>query len=125
MRLAHGPCRKSLWFIETNLRGELSLAEIAAFGGVPRFHLLRAFGAATGYSVMSYVRCRRLTEAAKRLAAGAGDILAVALDAWLCVPRGFTRAFRDQFGITPEAARAQGDLANHRTRGGYRDGRQI
>ena len=105
------PVGKALWFIETNLGGELSLAEIAAFGGVSRFHLLRAFGAATGYPVMGYVRCRRLSEAAKRLAAGAGDILGVALDAGYGSHEAFSRAFRDQFGVTPEAARMQGDLA--------------
>ncbi len=106
------PVGKALWFIETNLRGDLSLAEIAAFGGVSRFHLLRAFGAATGYSVMCYVRRRRLTEAAKQLAVGAGDILAVALDHGYASHEAFTRAFRDQFGITPEAARTRGDIGN-------------
>jgi transcriptional regulator GlxA family with amidase domain len=38
-----------------------------------------AFGAATGRSIMRYVRGRRLTEAARSLADGAPDILAVAL----------------------------------------------
>jgi AraC family transcriptional regulator len=102
------PVGKALWFIETNLGGALSLAEIAAFGGVSRFHLLRAFGAATGHSVMNYVRRRRLSEAAKQLAAGATDILAVALDAGYASHEAFTRAFRDQFGLTPETARARG-----------------
>jgi len=106
------PVAKTLWFIETNLNDELSLAGIAVFAGVSRFHLLRAFGAATGFSVMGYVRRRRLSEAAKRLTAGADDILAVALDHGYASHEAFTRAFRDQFGITPEAARITGDLAN-------------
>lgn len=106
------PVGKALWFIETNLNDELSLAAIAVFAGVSRFHLLRAFGAATGFSVMGYVRRRRLSEAAKRLTAGADDILAVALDHGYASHEAFTRAFRDQFGITPEAARTAGDLAN-------------
>lgn len=106
------PVGKALWFIETNLNDELSLAAIAVFAGVSRFHLLRAFGAATGFSVMGYVRRRRLSEAAKRLTAGADDILAVALDHGYASHEAFTRAFRDQFGITPEAARTAGGLAN-------------
>ncbi len=106
------PVGKALWFIETNLSGELSLPEIASFAGISRFHLLRAFGAATGFSVIGYVRRRRLSEAAKRLTAGADDILAVALDHGYASHEAFTRAFRDQFGITPEAARTQGDRAN-------------
>ena len=98
---------KALWFIESNLGGELSLAGIATASGVSRYHLLRAFGAATGHSVMGYVRARRLTEAARLLAAGAADILGVALDAGYASHEAFTRAFRDQFGLTPEATRAQ------------------
>jgi AraC family transcriptional regulator len=59
---------------------------------------------------MSYVRGRRLTEAARALAHGAPDILAVALDAGYNSHEAFTRAFRDQFGLTPQAVRAQGHV---------------
>lgn len=106
------PVGKALWLIETRLASELSLADIAANSGVSRFHLLRAFGVATGQSVMRYVRARRLTEAARRLADGAPDILTVALDAGYGSHEAFTRAFRDMFGMTPEAVRARGCVLN-------------
>ena len=106
------PVGKTLWFIETHLGNDISLPEIAAFAGVSRYHLVRAFGAATGRSVMSYVRARRLTEAARRLAAGAGDILEVALEAGYGSHEAFTRAFRDQVGATPEAVRARSHTLN-------------
>jgi AraC family transcriptional regulator len=106
------PVGKALWFIERRLADDISLAEIACFAGVSRYNLLRAFGVATGYSVMRYVRGRRLTEAARRMAAGAPDILTVALDAGYASHEAFTRAFRDHFGLTPEAVRAQRHLAN-------------
>jgi AraC family transcriptional regulator len=67
---------------------------------------------ATGQSVMRYVRGRRLTEAARCLAAGAPDILTVALDAGYGSHEAFTRAFRDQFGLTPETVRMQRHLDN-------------
>jgi AraC family transcriptional regulator len=105
------PVGKALWFIETRLGNELSLAEIARCAGVSRYVLLRAFGVATGHSVMRYVRGRRLTEAARRLAAGAPDILTVALEAGYGSHEAFTRAFRDQFGVTPDSVRAQRHLA--------------
>ena len=60
------PVEKALWYIEGHLRLDLSLADIAAGACVSRHHLLRAFGAATGLSVMRYVRGRRLSEAAQR-----------------------------------------------------------
>lgn len=103
---------KALWYIESSYGREMTLDEVAAAAGVSRFHLTRAFGYATGRSIMQYVRARRLTEAARALAGGAPDILAVALEAGYNSHEAFTRAFRDQFGLTPEAVRAQGNLIN-------------
>jgi AraC family transcriptional regulator len=104
------PAQKALWFIESHLADGLTLDEIAGVAGISRFHLVRAFAAATGLSVMRYVRARRLTEAARALAAGAPDILSVALDADYGSHEAFTRAFRDHFGVTPETVRASARL---------------
>jgi AraC family transcriptional regulator len=106
------PAQKALWFIESHLAGALTLDEVAAVAGVSRYHLVRAFAAATGFSVMRYVRARRLSEAARTLAHGAPDILTVALDADYGSHEAFTRAFRDHFGVTPEAVRGSAQLDN-------------
>ena len=100
------PAQKALWYIESHLAGPLTLDDVAAIAGVSRFHMVRAFAAATGYSVMRYVRARRLTRAAQALAAGAPDILGLALDAGYGSHEAFTRAFREHFGVTPETVRA-------------------
>src|SRR6201986_632179 len=100
------PAQKALWYIESHLAGPLTLDEISTVAGVSRFHMVRAFAAATGHSVIRYVRARRLTAAARALAAGAPDILHVALDADYGSHEAFTRAFREHFGVTPEAVRA-------------------
>lgn len=99
---------KALWLIEQRYSTELTLDDIADHIGVSRFHLSRSFPAATGMSISAYLRGRRLTEAAKSLAAGAPDILSVALDATYGSHEAFTRAFRDQFGLTPEQVRSRG-----------------
>src|SRR5947199_9528367 len=99
------PAQKALWFIESHLASALTLDEVAAIAGVSRFHIVRAFASATGWSVMRYVRARRLSEAARALANGAPDILSVALDADYGSHEAFTRAFRDHFGVTPESVR--------------------
>ncbi|MEM5455637.1 AraC family transcriptional regulator [Paraburkholderia phytofirmans] len=106
------PVGKALWFIESHFAHELTLDDIAKCGCVSRFHLARAFEAATGVSVMRYVRGRRLTEAARRLASGAPDILTVAIDAGYGSHEAFTRAFREQFGLTPDGLRVRGHLDN-------------
>src|SRR5258705_9708598 len=100
------PAQKALWYIKSHLAEPLTLDKIAAIGGVSRFHMVRAFASATGFSVMRYVRARRLSKAARALAAGAPDILGLALDADYSSHEAFTRAFRDHFGVTPEAVRA-------------------
>jgi AraC family transcriptional regulator len=104
------PAQKALWFIESHLADALTLDEIAGVAGVSRFHMVRAFAAATGFSVMRYVRARRLSEAARALANGAPDILNLALSADYGSHEAFTRAFRDHFGVTPEAVRASSCL---------------
>jgi AraC family transcriptional regulator len=106
------PTERALWFVESHLPEAITLDDVAERSGVSRFHVTRAFGVATGRSVMGYMRARRLTEAARKLAAGAPDILSVALDAGYNSHEAFTRAFRDLFGTTPELVRAQGNLKN-------------
>lgn len=101
---------KALWFIEAHCDQEISLEQVAAVAHVSRFHLTRAFAFSVGQPVMAYVRARRLSEAAKALAGGAESILQVALTAGYNSHEAFTRAFRDHFGITPEAFRALGRL---------------
>ncbi|MGR4866373.1 AraC family transcriptional regulator [Caulobacter sp. LARHSG274] len=104
------PVERALWFIESHFAQPLDLDEIAKSGGISRFHMCRAFVVATGRPVIGYLRARRLTEAARQLAGGAPDILSVALEAGYGSHEAFTRAFRDQFGITPEQVRAARDL---------------
>jgi AraC family transcriptional regulator len=106
------PAQKALWFIESHLADTLTLDEISGVAGVSRFHMVRAFAAATGFSVMRYVRARRLSEAARALAGGAPDILTLALEADYGSHEAFTRAFRDHFGITPETVRSSTRLDN-------------
>jgi len=99
---------KALWTLESSLAQPVTLAGIARACGVSRFHLAHAFARATGMSVLAYLRARRLTEAARSLAGGAPDILDVALGAGYGSHEAFTRAFRAQFGMTPEAVRGRG-----------------
>jgi AraC family transcriptional regulator len=106
------PVGKALWYIESHFNEAISLDDIAGVAGVSRFHLSRAFSVATGFSILAYIRGRRLTEAARKLAGGASDILSVALEASYNSHEAFTRAFGLQFGMTPEILRSRGTLQN-------------
>jgi AraC family transcriptional regulator len=106
------PVGKAIWFIESHFANDLTLDEIASIAGVSRYHMTRAFGDTTGHSIMRYVRGRRLSEAARLLANGAPNIMALAVDSGYGSHEAFTRAFREQFGLTPDAFRTQGHLNN-------------
>ena len=97
------PAQKALWYIESHLAEPMTLDEIAAIAGVSRFHMVRAFAAATGFSVMRYVRARRLTRGgaqrwrtARRTSsvAGAGCGLRLSRSIHPRVPRPFRRHAR-------------------------------
>src|SRR3954468_23096081 len=100
------PVQKALWFVERHFFSEFALADVAQVACVSPFHLTRAFAAQTGLPLMRYARGRRLTEAARRLAQGAPDILHLALEVGYNSHEAFSRAFRDAFGCTPESVRA-------------------
>ena len=104
--------RKALWFMESQFRGDVSLDDLSRAAGISRYHFAHVFAMTTGRSAMRYMRGRRLSEAARELANGGPDILSVALDFGYGSHEAFTRAFRDQFGLTPESVRAQRHLDN-------------
>ena len=106
------PAAKALWYVESHFTREITLEEVAEIAGVSRYHMSRAFGLAIGYPITRYVCGRRLTEAARQLATGAPDILSLAPDVGYGSHEAFSRAFRDPFGMTPEAVRAQRHVNN-------------
>ena len=104
--------RRALWYIEQHFERPVTLDELAALVGLSRFHLSRSFALTTGRSFSAHLRGRRLSEAARTLADGAPDILAVALSAGYGSHEAFSRAFRDQFGLTPDSVRARATLTD-------------
>ena len=57
------PTESAVWYVESHLASEMTLAAIARFIGVTPSHLARLFQESTGLSVMRYARARRLSEA--------------------------------------------------------------
>ena len=104
------PIERALWFIESHFADEITLDEIASVCGLSRYQTSRLFSRSIGSGVNAYIRGRRLTQAAYALAGGAPDILAVALEVGYGSHEAFTRAFREQFGVTPAQVRTRGGL---------------
>jgi AraC family transcriptional regulator len=119
------PVDKMLWFIESHFLRDVTLDELAKICGLSRFQVSRLFSHEMGMTVTSYVRGRRLTEAARALADGACDILGVALEAGYGSHEAFSRAFREQFGLTPAELRARGTVEQIRLVKPVRNDRPI
>lgn len=106
------PVQQVIWLVENRLLQDMTLAALARETGLSRFILARSFQAATGRTVAQYRRARRLTRAARALAAGQTSVTQAALDAGYAAHEAFTRAFRREFGLTPDALSKGRDLAN-------------
>jgi len=78
------------------------LAEVAGFS-VPHFH--RVFTAQVGESAVSYVRRLRLERAGRKLRMGAVDITEVAQAAGYETHAAFSKAFKQQYGLSPSEFR--------------------
>lgn len=93
---------KSIEYIEANLFEKISPDEIAQIACFSTFHYCRLFKALVGDSVMGYVRKRRLSIAAQRLACEREDIMSLALACQFESHEAFTRAFKKMFHVTPK-----------------------
>ena len=93
---------KAVRYVEDNLDAPISARDIADVAGYSLYHFCRLFQAATGESVMSYVRKRRLSVAADALMSGSTErLIELALQVGFDSQAAFTRAFKAQFGVTP------------------------
>jgi AraC family transcriptional regulator len=78
------------------------LASVACFS-VP--HLHRIFAACIGESMACYIRRVRMERAGRKLRMGAVDITEVALAAGYRTHAAFSKAFKQQFGLSPREFR--------------------
>lgn len=105
-------------FISANLRREPSLEEIAQAANFSAFHFHRIFKAATGETVLGFVRRLRLERAGNRLLADSReDITSVALECGFSSSQNFAKAFRARFGESPSEFRRR-KAGNKTSKGG-------
>jgi AraC family transcriptional regulator len=97
-----------LRYIREHITETLDRERLAAVAGfsVPHFH--RVFTAQVGESAIGYVRRLRLERAARKLRMGAVDITQVAHAAGYDTHAAFSKAFKQQFGLSPSEFRQLG-----------------
>ena len=97
--------QRLLRYIDDHLREKISLNQLAQAAWYSPWHSARLFKEATGMAPFSYLRQRRLSEAARRLYQHDRKIVDVAFDFVFDSHEGFTRAFSRQFGMNPQEFR--------------------
>jgi AraC family transcriptional regulator len=95
-------------YVDRNLRGDITLDGVARRLGYSPWWCTRQFSRVCGMSLRSYLRARRLSEAALALRDSRRGILDVAMEFGFASQEAFTRAFGSQWGISPGAWRSSG-----------------
>jgi AraC family transcriptional regulator len=93
--------QKAIDYMENNLADELTIEEISRTCHFSVPHLYRLFQVFTGYSIMDYLRKRRVSEAAQELLNTNKRVIDIALDYGFESQEAFIRTFKRTLGITP------------------------
>lgn len=94
-------------YIEKHLSDRLIPLELSKLANLSPHHFHRIFRGITGESILEYVRRLKLERSARRLRTTEQKVIEIALDAGYDSHEGFTRAFRQYFGVSPSEFRGQ------------------
>lgn len=92
-------------YIEQHINEPITLHMLAQAAGYSPWHTSRIFKELTGKTPLAYLRTLRLSRAAVTLWDGRKRIIDVALDFSFDSHEGFTRAFSEKFGMSPQIYR--------------------
>jgi AraC family transcriptional regulator len=92
-------------YIREHMDEPLDRQVLAAVAGFSVSHFHRVFTASIGENIAGYVRRVRLERAGRKLRMGAVDITEVALAAGYDTHAAFSKAFKQQFGLSPSEFR--------------------
>lgn len=98
---------RALDYIETNLDGEIDLAQAAKLAFCSANGFSNMFLMATGIQPSEYIRRRRLSLAALDLQNSDEKIIDIALKYGYSSPTAFNRAFQNQHKVPPQYARSR------------------
>jgi len=101
--------QRMLDHIEAHLDEPISLTALARAAHYSPWHAARLFEEITGTPPFTYIRKRRLSEAAVQLRDSEARVIDVAFDFVFGSHEGFTRAFAREFGVTPSRYRRSDD----------------
>ena len=103
--------KQIITYIEEHLCEEgLNLNHISSLYGYSKYHLHRTFTNTLKIPMHSYVRRRRISEAARELVTSDAPIIQIALKYGYETQRSFSKAFKELYHKTPDHYRRRGEF---------------
>jgi AraC family transcriptional regulator len=93
-------------YIESSMSHKLTLADLSARVRISDFHFNRIFKTVTGMTLKQYILGRKLAKAAEQLKSTRRSVIDIALGLGFEYPEVFSRAFKNQLGVSPAAFRS-------------------
>ena len=97
-------------FIESNLKEEIGVADVADAVSYSLYHFCRMFNQVIHHTPYDYLMRRRLSESARELVETDKKIIDIAFDHRFNAPETYSRAFKRMFGLQPHRWRKRGML---------------
>ena len=97
--------QRAIVYIEEHLGENITVEEVAHATGYSYYHLTRQFQAVLGENIGSYLKGRRLAEAAKRLIYSEQRIIDIAMEYGFESSEAFSRAFKAVYRMSPSVYR--------------------
>ena len=98
---------KAIQYIEEHITEELTADRISENINISSYYFQKGFAMLCGFTIVEYIRNRRLALAGNDLASGEEKIIDIAMKYGYDSPDSFTRAFTRFHGVTPTAARKE------------------
>lgn len=96
--------QSAIEYIEQNITEEITADDVAEHVHISSFYFQKGFSMLCGYTVMEYVRNRRLALAGGELAASGKKVIDIAVKYGYDSPDSFTKAFVRFHGVSPVMA---------------------
>jgi len=92
-------------YIENHLSDDIKVEDVAKTAGYSYYHLNRQFTAVLGEGIGSYIKKRRLADAAKKLIYTDQKIINIAMESGFESSEAFSRAFKLMHKVSPQQYR--------------------
>jgi AraC family transcriptional regulator len=101
---------KAVEFIESNLKADIAVADIADAVSYSLYHFCRMFNRVIHHTPYDYLMRRRLSESARELVETDKKIIEIAFDYRFNSPETYSRAFKRMFDVQPYQWRKRGSI---------------